>query len=153
MKSYFLCPLAFGVLFLASVPTQGKNTTAEEKTAEIEALCRQISGKKARPPKMRGLYFARALFGPSDIVFAEVAVDSYSEEPVVMITFSKYAAKRFANLTAMTVGKAMPIFLNGTLLSCPIVNEPIFGGQVQIGGNFSSAEAAQLALRIKSYAR
>ena len=153
MKSCLLWLLAFGFLFFVSVPTQGQNTTAREKTAEIDDFCRQLNGKKARPPKIRGLYFGRALFGPSDIASADVGVDSYTDEPVIMITFSKQATKRFANLTAMNLGKSMPIFLNGTLLSCPIVNEPILGGEVQISGGFSAAEAAQLVAKMKSYAQ
>jgi preprotein translocase subunit SecD len=153
MKYFFLFSLAFCILFLESIPTYGQNSAAREKAVQLEDLCRPLNGKKARPPKMRGLYFGRALFGPSDIASAEVDADQYTDEPVVMLTFSRQATKRLGNLTAINAGKTLPIFLDGTLLSCPIVNEPIFGGQIQIGGNLSATEAAQLASRIRRYAR
>jgi preprotein translocase subunit SecD len=152
MKSYFLYPLALGILCWGSIPTYGQNSAARTKTAEPEFFCPDFDGNKVRPPKMRGLYFGRALFRPSDVASVTSGVDNYSNYPIVNLTFSAQAAKRFGNLTATNVGKTMPIFLDGTLLSCPVINEAILGGQVQISGQESAIESAKLALKIKRYA-
>jgi preprotein translocase subunit SecD len=152
MKSYFLYSLALGILFWGYHPIYGQNSAAREKAIQLEDLCRQSSGKKVQPPKMRGLYLGRALFRPSDIVSVSTGVDNYSNYPIVTVTFAKQAAKRLGNLTARNVGMQMPIFLDGTLLSCPVINEAIWGGQVQMSGHESAIEAAQFALKIRRYA-
>jgi preprotein translocase subunit SecD len=89
---------------------------------------------------------------PTDIAGADVDVDQYTDDPVVIITFSHAAAQRFGKLTAQSVGETLPMFLHGRLLSCPVINEPIWGYEVQISGGFSALEAQELVSMIKQYA-
>jgi preprotein translocase subunit SecD len=136
---------------LAAIPVHGREPTADEKAAGLEDICRQPNGRKARPPKMRGLYIGRALFRPKDIAKAEAGIDEYTDDFIVALTFSKPASQRFKALTTQYLRQTLPIFLDGQLLSCPIVNEPILGGHVEISGNLSAAEAEQLVSQITKY--
>jgi preprotein translocase subunit SecD len=151
MTRYFFYPCFTAVVLLVSSTTYGESSEAEEKAVEIENYCRQPNGKAARAPQMRGMFIGGTLFGPSDIRSAYLSRDKYTEEPVVSITFSPMGAIRFGDLTTRKQGFTMPMFLDGVLISCPIINEPIVGGQAQISGGFSVAEAAELVSRINRY--
>jgi SecD/SecF fusion protein len=69
--------------------------------------------------------------------------DAY--QPYVSITFTNEGADLFAELTGNNVGKRIAIFVGGTLVSAPTVNEKINGGNAQISGNFTLDEAQELA--------
>ncbi len=148
MNCSLLLPVLIGVLFLGAMPGRAN----DQRQAQLEDLCRQPNGQKARPPKKRGLYLGRALFRPADITGADIGVDRYTDDPIVIVNFSSGAARRFGALTAKNVGQTLPIFLNGKLLSCPVINEPISGGEVQISGGLSQTEVEDIASAIKRYA-
>ena len=48
-------------------------------------------------------------------------------------------------MTAANVGKRIAIFVGGTLISAPNVQDKISGGSAQITGNFTLDEAQNLA--------
>lgn len=77
-------------------------------------------------------------------VHADVQVDSFFQ-PYVNIQFDEEGSKMFEDLTAKNVGKPIAIFVGGTKISSPRVNEKISGGKAQISGNFSNDEAKNLA--------
>lgn len=53
-------------------------------------------------------------------------------------------------LTAANVGKPLAIVLDGKVLSAPVINEPITGGQAQLSGGFTQESANQLAIALQS---
>ena len=68
-----------------------------------------------------------------------------ANEPMVSVKFNEEGAKLFAQLTRDNVGQQIGIFLDGELLSSPVVNEAITGGTAVISGNFTAEEARALA--------
>ncbi|HTE39882.1 MAG TPA: protein translocase subunit SecD, partial [Steroidobacteraceae bacterium] len=70
--------------------------------------------------------------------------------PTVTFNLDGQGAKQFAAVTGSMVGKAFAIVLDGTVISAPIVREPIVTGAVQIGGPFSSKDAASLAALLRA---
>lgn len=66
-------------------------------------------------------------------------------QPYVSITFNDEGALLFEEITARNIGKPLAIFVGGQLISAPNVNEKISGGIAQITGNFTVAEANNLA--------
>lgn len=68
-----------------------------------------------------------------------------SNEPMVSVKFNEEGAKLFAELTRDNVGQQIGIFLDGELLSSPVVNEAITGGTAVITGSFTAEEARALA--------
>jgi len=69
--------------------------------------------------------------------------DTYS--PYVSISFTSEGADLFESLTENNVGNRIAIFVGGELISAPVVNQKIAGGQAQITGNFTVEEAQELA--------
>lgn len=68
-----------------------------------------------------------------------------SNEPMVSVKFNDEGAKLFAKITKEHTGEQLGIFLDGELLSAPVINEAITGGKAVISGNFTADEAQELA--------
>lgn len=68
-----------------------------------------------------------------------------ANEPFVSVSFNDEGAKLFADITRAHVGEQLGIFLDGELLSAPVINEAIIGGTAIISGDFTIEEARQLA--------
>ena len=58
--------------------------------------------------------------------------------------------QKFADFTAAHVGLPLAIVLDKTVISAPVINEAITEGQGVITGNFTSEEANQLAIQLRS---
>lgn len=69
---------------------------------------------------------------------------------VVNVEFNDIGKKKFAELSTKLVGKPLAIILDGKVVSDPIIQEPILGGQAQISGNFSPEEAQTLAIQLNA---
>lgn len=64
--------------------------------------------------------------------------------PSINITFNDEGAQKFAVLTKDNVGKKIGIFLDGELISAPVVREVISDGSAEISGQFTLDEAKSL---------
>ena len=71
--------------------------------------------------------------------------DSYE----VGLTLTDEGAKKFADATTANVGKQIAIIYDNEIVSAPVVNEPITGGQCSITGNFDYDTAFNLATTIR----
>ncbi len=69
---------------------------------------------------------------------------------VVNLTFTSEGAKKFADVTARSVGQKIGIYLDDKLLQNPTVNGPIPNGQAEITGYSSLEEAANYAVLLRS---
>lgn len=68
-----------------------------------------------------------------------------ANEPLVSVRFNQEGANLFADITRNNVGKQLGIFLDGELLSSPVINEAIIGGTAIISGDFTIDEAKALS--------
>lgn len=68
-----------------------------------------------------------------------------ANEPMVAVKFTDEGSKLFADITRAHTGEQLGIFLDGELLSAPVINEPITGGTAIISGSFTPEEARALA--------
>ena len=68
-----------------------------------------------------------------------------ANEPMVNVTFNEEGAKLFAEITKDNIGRQLGIFLDGEMLSAPVINESITGGTAVISGGFTADEAKTLA--------
>ncbi len=71
-------------------------------------------------------------------------------EPAVAITFDAAGTRRFAQATRENVRKLFAIVIDGEVISAPMINEPIMGGQAEIAGSFTVEETNQLAIALRS---
>jgi preprotein translocase subunit SecD len=70
--------------------------------------------------------------------------------PDISITFDSAGARRFGRVTQENVGKPFAIILDDKILSAPVIESPILGGQAQITGNFTVQSAHDLAVSLAS---
>jgi preprotein translocase subunit SecD len=70
--------------------------------------------------------------------------------PVVHFSLNTVGAKKFAETTTKNRGKRLAIILDGKVLSAPVINDPIVGGDGIISGNFTVEAATELALMLKA---
>jgi protein-export membrane protein SecD len=87
---------------------------------------------------LTGKYLSRA-----SLVFAN-GTAQLAGTPTVQVDFNAEGAKLFADITKANVGKQVAIFLDGALVSAPVVQEAITDGTAIISGNFSADEAKEL---------
>ena len=85
----------------------------------------------------------------ADLVDAQLSRDQFGR-PSVAVEFSKEGAKKFAQLTTVYQGQAIPHVLDGDILVNPVVEGPITGGKGQITGRFTVDEAKNLAVLLKA---
>ncbi len=85
------------------------------------------------PTGLTGAQFERA-----DIDFGQTG------QPTILLSFNNEGKKLFGEITARNVGKQVAIFLDGQVLSAPVVQQKITSGQATITGSFTVDEAKEL---------
>lgn len=67
-----------------------------------------------------------------------------ANEPIVSLVFNAEGGKLFEKITRENVGQLLGIFLDGQVISAPVINEAISGGRAIISGRFTPEEARTL---------
>lgn len=67
-----------------------------------------------------------------------------ASEPIVLLHFNEEGAKLFEQITTEHTGEMLAIFLDGEVISMPVIREPIPGGVATISGQFTATEARDL---------
>lgn len=80
---------------------------------------------------------------------ARVEYDGRTNKPQIGLVFNDEGAKIFADITKKNIGKPLAISLDGQVISAPIIQAEIIGGQAQITGSFSIQEANELSRSLK----
>ncbi len=90
--------------------------------------------------ELTGRYLKRALleFNPN------------TREPMVSLQFDEKGTELFAKITQENVGKVVAIYLDGSPISTPVVQDAILDGQAVISGAFDPNEAKILVGRLNS---
>lgn len=81
---------------------------------------------------------------------AQLAYDQETGEPIVTFKLDKEGARRFGDMTINNVGRQLAIVLDDTVITAPVIQSPITGGNGQITGSFTAAEASDLALLLRA---
>lgn len=84
------------------------------------------------------------------ITGAQLTFDPNTQAPQVSISFNGDGANIFERMTAANIGKPLAIFLDGSPIEIPIVQEKISGGQAVITGKFTVDEARTLVERFNA---
>ncbi len=99
-----------------------------------------LKATRNNQPVMEGKY----------VTDARVGTDSYTGEFNVSMNMNSEGAKKWANVTRENVNQSIAIVLDGLVYSAPNVSEEIKGGSSSISGQFSQADADDLANILKS---
>ena len=94
--------------------------------------------------------WAQTELGGKQLERSEVQFDSYTGAAQVGLQFDDEGAQLFEELTDANVGKRIGIFLDGGLISAPVVQNRIPGGEAVITGNFAIPEARELVERLNA---
>lgn len=89
---------------------------------------------------LNGKYLKRA-----QLIFAQG-----TNEPTVQLQFDDAGTKLFAQITKDHVGKVVAIYLDGQVISAPVVREAINDGTAVISGNFTPQAARDLVSSLNS---
>ena len=81
---------------------------------------------------------------------AQISFNPNTNFPEVLMEFNEEGGKIFEALTDKNLGKPLAIFLDGELISMPVVQTKISGGKAQITGRFTIEEARQLVERFNA---
>jgi preprotein translocase subunit SecD len=92
---------------------------------------------------MAKAYISTGLTG-SQLERASLVFEQGNPSPIISLVFNDDGKKLFAEITKNNIGKSMAIFLDGSILSAPVIQEEIPNGQAQITGQFTAEEAKQL---------
>ena len=111
-------------------------------------LPHQDDGSKGQSQKL--LIKRRVMVSGEDLVDAQPGFDQRDNQPVVSFRFNARGGKKFGDVTAANVNRAFAIVLDRAVISAPVIREPILGGSGQISGNFSVAQAQDLALLLRA---
>ncbi len=92
----------------------------------------------------------RIIISGSNLINAKPVLDNQTNQAVVSFTFDRVGAKKFGRATTDNVGKRMAIILDNQIISAPVIQEPILGGNGQISGDFTFQSATDFALLLRS---
>ena len=92
----------------------------------------------------------RVMVSGEDLVDAQPGFDAQTGEPVVNFRFNASGGRRFGIVTTQNIGRPFAIVLDGEVISAPVIRSAITGGPGQISGNFTVAEANDLAVLLRA---
>lgn len=120
-------------------------------SADFQVRSKTINGAIVAPAEEAGRFY---LLGPvllsgKNLVNAAVNPDSLGRMGV-SLEFNSEGAKLFEEATARLIGKQLAIVLDNVVISAPVVQDRIAGGNAQITGRFTADEAGRLAIMLKA---
>lgn len=134
-----------------SAQDQGKGQDAQKDASDSAKLQQAIkSGVPVGVLQLFGPNAKKTNLSGNDLKEATVAFDPKTGKPEVQMTFTGAGAKKFADITKRNTGKIVAIALDQTLVEAPRVNEPIYGGQAVITGEFTTQQAKALQIQLNA---
>ncbi len=80
----------------------------------------------------------------------DASVSFQEGAPVVSFKFNTVGGRKFGEVTKENIGRQLAIVLDDEVISAPVIQSAILGGSGVITGNFTSEEANDLALLLRS---
>ena len=91
----------------------------------------------------------KARVGGENLIDAKGSFDP-QQGHAVSFRFDTTGAQKFGKATSENVGKRFAVILDGVVITAPVINSAITGGSGIITGNFTSQEAADLAVLLRA---
>ncbi len=126
-----------------------ERTTADENGEEIREVdsAHILIGKQTQPEAQKE-FVSTGLTGKnlkgSQVVFENQGLGN----PQVGLQFDSEGTKMFSEITKRNIGKRLAIFLDGEIISAPVVQVEISNGEAVITGDFTLDEANDLVRRL-----
>jgi preprotein translocase subunit SecD len=104
----------------------------------------------AENPNIPYVIKKQVLVSGGDLTDAQPGFDQRSGQPIVSFKFNSSGSRKFAQATTENVKQPFAIVLDNKVISAPVIQEPIIGGQGQISGNFTVQQANDLAILLRA---
>lgn len=125
-----------------------------EERSQIESQAIIERYQKLSPEEQKSFtedpYFKPTALTGKYLSNSTLSFNQNTNKPQINLEFNDEGAKMFEQLTSQNVGKRLAIYLDGSPISMPTVDEPISGGKAQITGNFTLEEAKLLVQRLNA---
>ncbi len=86
----------------------------------------------------------------ANLTDARAGQDQQTGQWTVNFTFDSLGARRFAAITQQNVGHPFAIVLDNRVITAPVIQEAITGGQGRITGHFDAQSATDLAVLLRA---
>jgi len=106
--------------------------------------------ESAENPGQNYVIKKQVLVSGGDLTDAQPGFDQRSGQPIVSFKFNTSGSRKFAQATTEHVKEPFAIVLDNKVISAPVIQEPITGGQGQISGNFTVQQANDLAILLRA---
>lgn len=127
---------------------QGTGLTTLEAAEENRGIGQLVFPDAASPSL--GYIVGPAMVRGQDLIDAQATFNQQTGEPVVTFRLNTTGARAFADVTQTNTGRQFAIVLDDAIISAPVINEPILGGNGQISGGFSVQDANDLAILLRA---
>ena len=111
---------------------------------------RSVDDKTGAVRKEPFLLKEKSLMTGEFIKDARVSLDSQFHQPYISFELTDIGAKLFEQITGANVGKRLAIILDNNVYSAPVIKNRIPGGKAMIEGAFTTEEANDLAVVLRS---
>lgn len=111
---------------------------------ELSQQAKNVSSDKSTTTKIGLNDFVETPLTGRFLKHAAMEFDRTTSAPSISIQFNDEGSKLFEEITSRNVDLPVGIFLDGALMSSPVVREKITGGNAQISGQFSIEEAKNI---------
>ena len=119
-------------------------TVAQARRGKISKTSRIMESDEGEPL----VVIRKPVVGGENLTDARVSFDN--GRPVVSFRFNTMGGRQFAEVTSNHVGERLAIVMDNRVISAPNIQSAITGGSGIITGSFSTKEANDLALLLRS---
>ena len=116
----------------------------DAKTGEETFTFTDSAGKEVKPEQV--IQESKLILTGADILpTSKTTINQQTNQPVVLIAFTKKGTEVFSEFTRKNVGETLAMILDGKILSAPSISEAITEGRAEITGMRTLEEAQRLA--------
>ncbi|MEA2006865.1 MAG: protein translocase subunit SecD [Patescibacteria group bacterium] len=141
----------FGFHIIKKIDQRGEGDDKEIRASHIllSAPNPEGLGKSMAAQLMKSTFEPSGLTG-KELERSQVNFNQQTGQPEVLLQFNDDGKKMFKEITERSIGKQVAIYLDGNIISAPVVNDVIRDGNAVISGGFNLKEAQELAQRLNA---
>ena len=135
-----------------------KEQRSEQETQQILDKQKELEGKSMEEIEqienwilaLEDPYFTSTTLTGKYLDKAEIGFEQNTQAPLILLQFDDEGSDIFEDLTSRNIGKPIAIYIDNVLISAPVVQDAISGGDAQISGQFTVPEAKELVRNLNS---
>jgi preprotein translocase subunit SecD len=139
-----------GVTDITKAEEQIGQTPFLEFKVQSDAPQHVVIGPDSKPTVDISSQFVSTGLNGKYLQQAQLIFAQGTNEPTVSLQFDDAGTKLFAQITKDNIGKVVAIYLDGQIISAPVVREAITNGTAVISGNFTPETARALVSSLNS---